>query len=146
MNAKLKGATCRLPTEAEWEYACRAGSTGKYCFGDNDRTLRDYAWCATSSRPLKTRPVGQRKPNAWGLYDMHGNVCEWCQDWYHEDYYKRSLEHDPKGPAIGNYGVVRGGSWISVPSNCRSAYRRRTTPTNHPSNFGFRVVLRGGVD
>ena len=90
----------RLPTEAEWEYACRAGSTGKYCFGDDEAELPQYAWLKPHSQG-KPQPVGQKQPNRWGLYDMHGNVWQWCNDWYGETYYAESPEENPRGPASG---------------------------------------------
>ena len=129
----------RLPTEAQWEYACRAGSTTKYCFGDDETTLGDYAWYSANS-DSKTHPVGQKKPNAWGLYDMHGNVWEWCQDWYDSGYYAKSPEDDPTGPATGPCRVIRGGGWGSgVAGGCRSAGRRYTGPGHRSEDLGFRV-------
>ena len=136
---KDKG-TFSLPTEAEWEYACRAGTATKYGFGDNDRELGDYAWYNSNSGS-KTHPVGQKKSNAFGLYDMHGNVWEWCADWYDKDYYDKSPKDDPAGPATGSYRVVRGGSWYSVPYYLRSATRRYSTPDPRSRVIGVRVVL-----
>ena len=104
------GRTYRLPTEAEWEYACRAGSTTDFCFGDAEWGLDDYAWYEDNS-DHRTHPVGQKRPNAWGLYDMHGNVWEWCADWHDEAYYEASPVDDPQGPATGVDRVGRGGSW-----------------------------------
>jgi len=133
----------RLPTEAEWEYACKAGTTTKYSFGNNRRKLRAYSWFAKNSS-AKTHPVGQKKPNPWGLYDMHGNVAEWCNDFYSEDYYKESPEKNPRGPTIGKERVLRGGAWNSSTNSCRSSYR-----TSDPSiddtclasdAIGFRCV------
>ena len=100
----------RLPTEAEWEYACRAGSTGKYCFGDDEAELPKYAWFKPHSQG-KPQPVGQKQPNRWGLYDMHGNVWQWCHDWYGENYYAESPAENPRGPATGKMRVLRGGAW-----------------------------------
>ncbi|MCY3017636.1 MAG: formylglycine-generating enzyme family protein [Planctomycetota bacterium] len=114
----------RLPTEAEWEYACRAGSANKFCFGDSDASLGEYAWYRANSDD-KSHPVGQKKPNAWGLYDMHGNIWEWCQDLYSGDYYRESPAVDPKGPASGQERVQRGGSWFHDPGVCRTGERLR---------------------
>jgi formylglycine-generating enzyme required for sulfatase activity len=134
------GKTVRLPTEAEWEYACRAGSTGRYSFGDSDSALGNYAWYYDNSGNT-THPVGQKQPNAWGLYDMHGNVWEWCQDWYGP--YSSGSVTDPSGPGSGEYRVLRGGSWYYIPPFCRAAVRRRLTPDNRWNNSGVRVVVSG---
>ena len=107
-----------MPTEAEWEYCCRAGKNGlRYCYGNDDAELEAYAWIARSnkSRSRRTNTVGQKKANAWGLYDMHGNVWEWCQDWYDADYYKRSPKQNPPGPSTGSKHVCRGGSHFFSP-------------------------------
>lgn len=129
-----------LPTEAEWEYACRAGSTTNYCFGDSDNQMGDYAWSRSNSG-RKTHPVGQKKPNAWGLYDMYGNVWEWCQDWYDGGYYAKNHEGDPSGPQTGSDRVQRGGSWPDRASYCRVAGRAKLTPKFTGYNHGFRVVV-----
>ena len=112
----------RLPTEAEWKKACRSGSTGKYFFGDNESMLGRYAWFNKNSEN-RTHPVGQKKPNAWGLYDMSGNVWEWCSDWYDANYYKISPYRNPKGPASGVLRVIRGGSFDYGGDGCRSGNR-----------------------
>jgi formylglycine-generating enzyme required for sulfatase activity len=107
---KEAGRRYRLPTEAEWEYACRAGSAEKYCDGDDESTLGDYAWYGENSDG-KTHQVGQKNLNAWGLYDMHGNVWEWCADWYDGEFYAQSPPNDPSGPPTGSLRVDRGGGW-----------------------------------
>jgi len=127
----------RLPTEAEWEYACRAGTATAFSFGDADSALGDYAWYGANSGD-KTQPVGQKKPNAWGLYDMHGSVWEWCADW-HGNYPKGAVT-DPQGPASGMFRVLRGGCWRLLPKSCRSAYRYFSSPGGRFFIFGFRVV------
>ncbi len=135
---KAAGNVYRLPTEAEWEYACRAGTTTKYSFGDDESNLGDYAWYGDNS-DANTHPVGGKKPNAWGLYDMHGNVWEWCQDWY-GDYPSGSVT-DPSGATSGSYRVFRGGGWSSTAEICRSANRGGGYPSFRVSCFGFRVCL-----
>jgi formylglycine-generating enzyme required for sulfatase activity len=125
----------RLPTEAEWEYACRAGGTGKYCFGDDERELPHYAWLKPHSQG-KPHPVGQTRPNAWGLFDMHGNVWQWCNDWYAETYYAESPTQDPRGPASGKLRVLRGGAWDCTAEKCRSAYRHKEFPVYSDACFG----------
>ena len=112
----------RLPTEAEWEYACRAGTNSQYCFGDDARSLKDYAWFAANSSG-KTHSVGQRKANPWGLHDMHGNTAEWCNDFYAANYYAQAPQRNPRGPREGKERVLRGGAWNSSAEACRSAYR-----------------------
>jgi formylglycine-generating enzyme required for sulfatase activity len=136
LSAK-EGETYRLPTEAEWEYACRAGSTTRYCFGDDESQLGEYAWFNENSN-RRTHPVGTKKPNAWGLYDMHGNVWERCQDWL--GYYAESPTEDPLGPATGSYRVYRGGSCYSNARNCQSSNRSGSPPTARDHNQGFRVA------
>jgi formylglycine-generating enzyme required for sulfatase activity len=122
LNAKSGpgAAKFQLPTEAQWEYACRAGSTGKYCFGDHESRLGDYAWYnqANSHARATTHPVGRKKPNAWGLYDVHGNISEWCADWYEEAYYRESPPQDPQGPTTGSGRVLRGGRTVIRPALC----------------------------
>ena len=130
----------RLPTEAQWEWACRAGTKTRFCFGDADAGLADYAWFDTNSGGT-THPVGTRKPNAWGLHDTHGNVWEWCADWYEENYYGKSPKNDPAGPSTGSDRVLRGGSWYYFPSYCRSSDRGRRDPVLGDYLGGFRVVV-----
>jgi formylglycine-generating enzyme required for sulfatase activity len=138
--SQKEGKGYRLPTEAEWEYACRAGTTTRFYFGDNDSMLSDYAWYYENTG-TKTLPVGKKKPNSFGLYDMHGNVSEWCSDWYDEDYYSQSPVDDPKGPSTGQYRVIRGGSWNYLPRLSRSANRIGRLPDHSDYGFGFRVVV-----
>ena len=142
LNAKVGSGAgkFRLPSEAQWEYACRAGSKTKYCFGDDETQLGEYAWHLQNSDG-KTHPVGEKKPNAWGLYDMHGNVWEWCQDWYEDGYYKESPVDDPQGPATGADRVFRSGSWRYPAGICRSASRDSYGPVFRFIGLGFRVSL-----
>jgi formylglycine-generating enzyme required for sulfatase activity len=132
------GREYRLPTEAEWEYACRAGSAGRYCFGDNNALLGKYAWYFKNAD--KTYAVGEKLANDWGLHDMHGNVWEWCQDWYDEDYYWESPEENPQGPSSGIYRVLRGSSFNHDKGQCRSVSRGKYTPETVYRYLGFRVV------
>lgn len=144
LNAKEGHNRYRLPTEAEWEYAARAGSTTAYSFGDEADSLGAYAWYDGNSGN-KTHPVGQKRPNNWGLYDMHGNVLEWVQDWYGSDYYSRSKVTDnPGGPSAGGNRVVRGGCWIDGAVHCRSATRSLITPASRSGCYGFRLALSPG--
>ncbi len=135
---KAAGRVYRLPTEAEWEYACRASSETPYSFGDSAELLRDHTWYAENSQN-QHHPAGQKKSNRWGLYDMHGNVYEWCDDWY--DYPSRSVG-DPQGPIRGSERVIRGGSWVVAnESHFRSAHRSTYVPTDRSPMLGFRVVF-----
>ena len=136
----------RLPTEAEWEYACRAGSGTGYYFGDNADQLKHFAWFEGNSQS-QPHPVGQRKPNAWGLYDMSGNVWEWCNDYYGAKYYQESPTENPRGPKQGEKRVLRGGAWSSSADNCTLWVRNCDEPgvtdvcLTMDSN-GFRCVRR----
>jgi formylglycine-generating enzyme required for sulfatase activity len=133
----------RLPTEAEWEHACRAGSRTIFSFGDDERALPAHAWFRANSRG-QTHPVGHRKPNPWGLYDMHGNVCEWCADWFDREHYRLfcgdEIVADPRGPDSGFERVLRGGSWDSEHSGCFSGVRAFALPGMKTPYIGFRVA------
>lgn len=131
----------RLPTEAEWEYAARAGGTGIWCFGSDKRDLDAYAWYRQRTMVPQTYPVGQKLPNPWGLYDVHGNVWEWCSDWYADDYGDTGARSDPAGPETGKFKVIRGGAYLSIPANTRSANRFFDAPQVADSDLGFRVLL-----
>jgi formylglycine-generating enzyme required for sulfatase activity len=135
---KKEGRKYRLPTEAEWEYGCRAGSNTAYSFGATAELLGDYAWFGENSG-RHPRPVGEKKPNAWGLYDMHGNVWEYCSDWYGE--YTEGAVTDPTGPKEGDAHVIRGGSCNYSAAECRSAYRFERFYCRRRRFYGFRVVL-----
>jgi formylglycine-generating enzyme required for sulfatase activity/tRNA A-37 threonylcarbamoyl transferase component Bud32 len=135
-----KGWEYRLPTEAEWEYACRAGTTTEYSFGASDRDLSDYGWFKLNSG-AQTHEVGQKKANPWGFHDMHGNVWEWCLDVYDKGYYGGSPLTDPLNSGCGPYRVGRGGSWFGVSRGCRSADRGRGVPAVQGDGLGFRVAL-----
>ena len=138
LSAK-EGKTYRLPTEAEWEYACRAGSTTLYSFGDDPASLGQHAWHRGNSHGVARR-AGQKKPNTWGLHDMHGNVWEWCADWWAEDYYAVSPTDDPPGPETTTYRVIRGGCWWDGARLCRAACRSRYVPRDRIVCLGFRVA------
>ena len=154
--SKKEGKTYRLPTEAEWEYACRAGTTTRYSSGDDPETLAkvgnvadatakakfpDWKWTIKASDGyVFTAPAGKFKPNAFGLYDMHGNAWQWCADWYGAEYYAKSPADDPTGPDSGDDRVLRGGSWILRPIDSRSAARLRGAPDLRYRDSGFRVA------
>ncbi|MGO9107725.1 MAG: formylglycine-generating enzyme family protein [Thermoguttaceae bacterium] len=140
----------RLPTEAEWEYACRAGTTSDYDFGPDNRQLSQYAWFADNANK-QTHPVGQKKANAWGLYDMYGNVAEWCNDVYAKSYSKDGPTSNPRGPKDGPRRVLRGGAWNSRADDCRSACRVGESPGSQDACFardaiGFRCVRRAATE
>jgi formylglycine-generating enzyme required for sulfatase activity len=134
---KKLGDAFRFPTEAEWEYACRAGSSTAYCFGDDKAQLGDYAWYNENS-DRTTHPVGQRKPNPWGIHDVHGNVWEWCQDGYGD--YPAGSVTDPTEPPQAVLRVFRGGGWCGNARFCRSAFRSKSVPTYRRDDLGFRPV------
>lgn len=139
---KLTGRNYRLPTEAEWEYACRAGTNTAYFWGDDPSAADEYAWNQKNSSMLQKR-AGSRKPNPWGLHDMHGSLWEWCSDWYAE--LPSEEQTDPQGPLSGEQRVVRGGALDSPSGYFRSASRAPATPSllysNEGHNIGFRVVM-----
>ena len=160
-----EGRVYRLPTESEWEYACRAGTTTSYSYGDEEGQLGDYAWFANNSGNVvldakklllaskdkrsnddrleryqcRTHPVGRKRPNSWGLFDMHGNVWEWCSDWYGD--YPMVAVTDPQGPVQGSVRIRRGGPWNDPAECCRSAYRDFREPTHTSHSLGFRLAL-----
>jgi formylglycine-generating enzyme required for sulfatase activity len=160
---RAAGRVYRLPTEAEWEHACRAGSTTAYWFGEDGLQLAAYGWYANNSgnqileieriaiadvsffsqevieNQCQTHGVVEKIPNPWGLYDMHGNVWEWCSDWYGG--YPTSAVFDPAGPATGSHRVYRGGGWLNRAAGCRSAFRSGGTPDDRSNGIGFRVAL-----
>ncbi len=128
-----------LPTEAQWEYACRAGSKMRFGFGDDDRQLSTFARYGQGAE-AGTAAVGSKKPSAWGLYDMHGNVWEWCADWYASSYVNAATQ-DPVGPLSGQWRVLRGGSWVNTWEGCRCAARNKSAPDVRYNGLGFRIVV-----
>jgi formylglycine-generating enzyme required for sulfatase activity len=138
------GSQYRLPTEAEWEYACRAWTSTRFYYGDDPgyADLDSYAWYLDNSGE-RTHPVGQKLPNGWGLYDMAGNVWQYCQDWYGP--YPGGSVTDPQGPGTGSFHVIRGGGWYATGKGCRSAQRLNPHPMSSFNwSIGFRVVLAPG--
>ncbi len=166
LNRLCDGNEYALPTEAEWEYACRAGTSGDYAgnldemawyannsgtspidayqayYGDAKPDFNKYYENTLKPNGCQTHPVGKKRPNAFGLHDMHGNVWEWCSDWYDENYYESRSTEDPKGPSSGDYRVLRGGSWCYDAYFCRSAFRDKGAPAYLGNSSGFRVVVR----
>ena len=157
--SKKEGKAYRLPTEAEWEYSCRAGTTTRYLSGDDPKTLSKVTELADlvdasvrakmpdwkymirdSDNYVFTSPVGKAKPNAFGLHDLHGNAFQWCSDWYGDRYYAASPTDDPTGPDSGKERVIRGGTWTFRPLGARSAERNKTEPDGRNCAAGFRVV------
>lgn len=138
--SQLTNQGVRLPTEAEWEYSCRAGTATTYYSGDNNKDLDRVAWYSANSKSA-THPVGQKEPNAFGLYDMHGNVWQWSQDWYAEDYYGKSEAENPHGPLQGDSRLIRGNSWYDLPVGCRSARRDWHPLDNFNFDLGLRIVV-----
>jgi formylglycine-generating enzyme required for sulfatase activity len=138
---KAAGRVYRLPTEAEWEYACRAGSTTAWSFGESASELDDYAYFLNNAELRRPALIGIRSANKWGLYDMHGNVGEWCSDSFDIGYYDQSPKYNPQGPSPDGAGrIFRGGSWNNIAANCRSSCREHG-PTDYRSELvGFRIV------
>ena len=155
--SRKEGKTYRLPMEAEWEYACRAGTTTRYFHGNKLEGLENVANLADAAFETQfpelqgaikandgyayTAPVGSFLPNAFGLYDMHGNVWEWCADWYGAEYYAKSPRNNPAGPATGEERVYRGGGWFNCTRGFRSASRSGGLPENRHLTLGFRVCV-----
>jgi len=135
----ITGKNYRLPTEAEWEYAARAGTTSSWSCGDDDKEIPDYAWY-NGNLTNNPHPVGQKKPNLWKLHDTHGNVWEWVNDWYDQDYYSRSPVRNPKGPENGTDRVIRGGYWHNNSSDLRTAHRGNNLPGTRLDSIGFRLA------
>lgn len=139
--AARTGRQFALPTEAQWEYACRAGTETKWNFGESENAAPDHAWLRDNSSNT-THPVGQKPPNAWGLYDMHGNIAQWCADWYDKHTYDAGAVTDPTGPKTATGGrVLRGGAWGDAPEGIRAAARNCLGPDGKHAGIGFRCVM-----
>lgn len=138
--SQREGKIVRLPSEAEWEYACRAGSNSKYSFGDDSSKLEEYAWYEKNSQRV-THDVGRKKPNAWGLYDMHGNIWEWCSDRYADNYEQTPTDGSAHMVRSEKGMVLRGGAWSAKPDNLRSAVRINLGANSRNYFVGFRVVI-----
>jgi formylglycine-generating enzyme required for sulfatase activity len=146
MNEAVDEELYRLPTEAEWEYACRAGTTTLWSSGDGEDQLGEYAWYAPNAFNAGltyAQPVGTKLPNSWGLYDMHGNLFEWVQDWFGANHYQQSVGVDPPGPATGLVCVVRGGCFSADGENLRSARRESFHPGDRSYGIGARILRVG---
>ena len=140
LNAEAGEELYRLPTEAEWEYACRAGTQTRWSFGDDESLLTEHAWYHGNNYPTEgAKAVGGKLPNPWGLYDMHGNVWEWVQDWYDEEYYDRRERDDPQGPTSGLGRVIRGGHFGHI-DGVQSAYRHFHSPDSRSYTIGVRLL------
>ncbi len=141
LNGREKTTTYKLPTEAQWEYAARAGSETSYCYGDDQqgKKLIQYGWFEANSNK-QSQPIGELKPNDWGIHDMHGNVQEWVQDRFDRKYYSKSPATDPHGPEKGRKRVTRGGSWINPAYHCRSAARAYYSPDYVDNDIGLRII------
>ena len=146
--SKKTGRKVSLPTEAQREYACRAGSKTAYSFGDDAAKLGDHAWYRDNADKIGEKyahPAGQKTPNAWGLYDMHGNVYEWCRDTYTKDFYANSKSVDPENTTKADVRVIRGGSWRWLAQHCRAANRVRNRHSFPHYDYGLRVVVASGL-
>jgi len=147
--SEKEGRRYRLPTDAEWEWACRAGTTTEYSFGDDERSLGEYAWWGglgkgNCQNEKYAHRVGQKKANPFGLFDVHGNVWEWCSDWHGDVNPMETETIDPQGPAAGSFRVLRGGSWNDAPFDLRSSYRFRNPPDDRNYDIGCRVLCECG--
>jgi formylglycine-generating enzyme required for sulfatase activity len=139
LNQMDPGKGYRLPTEAEWEYACRTGTSTRFFNGDGDLDLKKVGWFWGNS-DSRTHPVGTKEPDVRGLYDMHGNVSEWCEDWFHDSYDGAPIDGSAWVSGYSTSRILRGGSWGDNADDCRSASRNRAGPDDSSSNIGFRLV------